>query len=114
MSYDPPLEIKMETIAKSVGRKIDGWVYDEVRRLGIDVNIEELAKALAYDRDQYWKGFQDGRFYTPPNPTNADLIRSADTEIGMVDIILKLVKKIPEGEDKRRTLYQLLMKEAEE
>ena len=51
---------------------------------------------------------------SPPPFTNADLIRSADTEIEMVDIILKLVKKIPEGEDKRRTLYQLLMKEAGE
>lgn len=46
--------------------------------------------------------------------TNADLIRSADNEMEMTDIILKLVKKIPDGEDKRRTLYQLLMREAEE
>ena len=52
--------------------------------------------------------------YEKGNPTNADLIRNADTEIEMVDIILKLVKKIPEGENKRRTLYQLLEQEVQD
>lgn len=46
--------------------------------------------------------------------TNADLIRSADSELTMADLILKLVKKIPEGENKRRTLYQLLEQEVQD
>lgn len=114
MSYESPITMYVERIYEDIKDKQDAYLMECVRKVGFNINAEELAQALAYDRDQYWKGFQDGRFYTPPNPTNADLIRSADTEIGMVDIILKLVKKIPEGEDKRRTLYQLLMKEVEE
>lgn len=71
---------------------------------------------ICANEDCTWRGHADhisvGCLGFEPH-TNADRIRSADTEIEMVDIILKLVKKIPKGEDKRRTLYQLLMREAE-
>ena len=38
----------------------EGECLKAVQRVGFDVNKEELAKALAYDRGQYEKGYEDG------------------------------------------------------
>lgn len=43
--------------------KIDGEIYRAVLDVGIIVDKEELTKALAYDREQYEKGFEDGVQY---------------------------------------------------
>lgn len=40
--------------------EIDGEIFKAVQRYGINVDKEELLKALRYDRDQYNKGYQDG------------------------------------------------------
>lgn len=34
---------------------------ESVHKVGFDIDKEKLAKALRYDRDQYEKGFNDGR-----------------------------------------------------
>ena len=39
----------------------DNQVMKAVMRLGIRVDKEELIKALRYDRDQYEKGYNDGK-----------------------------------------------------
>lgn len=48
-------------------------VYKAVIRYGINVDKEELLKALAYDRQQYEKGFADGR-----KSTKIDAIEEID------------------------------------
>lgn len=40
--------------------KIENDIMTCVASYGIDVDKEELLKALAYDRDQYDKGYTDG------------------------------------------------------
>ena len=40
--------------------EMDGEIFKAVQRYVIDVDKEELFKALRYDRDQYNKGYQDG------------------------------------------------------
>ena len=58
--WESPVSI-YETISDMVEKKIDGNIIVEVKKqLGIDVNKEELIKALQYDRNQYNKGYQDG------------------------------------------------------
>jgi hypothetical protein len=39
----------------------DDRIYTEVRKIGIDVDKDELLKALKYDRQQYEKGYRDGK-----------------------------------------------------
>ena len=81
MSYQSPIELfHTEPIIERIVDKCNQYIYNAVTNMDVKVDKEELEKALAYDRDQYWKGFQDGRVYTPPNPTNADYIRSLDDE----------------------------------
>lgn len=40
--------------------QIEGQVMEVIAGVGVDVDKEELLKAIAYDRDQYHKGFEDG------------------------------------------------------
>lgn len=61
--YESPIRIIQEII-EDIGKKqaaeIDKQTYEAVLRVGIQVDKEELIKALAYDRNQYTKGFNDG------------------------------------------------------
>lgn len=51
-----------EEIFKNFTNKIEDQIVCEIQtRCAIDVDKEELLKALKYDRDQYEKGFQDGK-----------------------------------------------------
>lgn len=80
MSYQSPITMYTERIIKDIVEKQDGYLMEEVRRVGFDINKEELAKALKYDRDQYMRGYSDGRMYKPPVITNADRIRAMSDE----------------------------------
>ena len=53
--YDSPITL----IASQMETKIENDVMSTIQRYGIDINKEELIKALQYDRQQYDKGFQD-------------------------------------------------------
>lgn len=55
--YNSPIEILYERVQ----HEVDNEIFRAVQGIGINVNKEELIKALAYDRDQYQKGFQDGK-----------------------------------------------------
>lgn len=55
MSYQSPVDI----IMSQMQTKIEGEVYSAVQRIGIDIDKNELMKALQYDRGQYEKGYKD-------------------------------------------------------
>lgn len=61
MSYESPIKLTntMESIVKRVREEGDKKIYECIANYGIDVNKEELEKALQYDRDQYVKGYAD-------------------------------------------------------
>lgn len=80
MSYQSPITMYTERIIKDIVEKQDGYLVEEARKVGFDINKEELAKALKYDRDQYMRGYTDGRMYKPPVITNADRIRAMTDE----------------------------------
>ena len=47
--------------AKEIAKQYDDYVVTEVRtKLGVDIDVDELVKALRYDRDQYNQGYKDG------------------------------------------------------
>ena len=39
--------------------QIEGEIYKAVMNVGVNVDKEELIKALQYDREQYQKGYKD-------------------------------------------------------
>ena len=57
MSYKSPIEI----ICENMKSQMENGVYSVVQSYGINVDKEELIKALQYDRDQYRKGYEDAQ-----------------------------------------------------
>lgn len=58
-NYESTISIFEQTPMMDMCDTMDGLIISAVRRVGIDVNKEELVKALAYDRGQYEKGYED-------------------------------------------------------
>lgn len=57
LMYESPIRM----IADQMQTKMEADCVSVVQSYGFDVDAEELKKALAYDRDQYDKGFKDAR-----------------------------------------------------
>lgn len=55
MSYQSPIEV----IQTQMRNQIEGEIYNAVMNVGVNVDKEELIKALQYDREQYQKGYKD-------------------------------------------------------
>ena len=60
--YEPPIEILkcVENSIKKENEFIENEVYSRILKVGVNVDKEELIKALQYDREQYNKGYADG------------------------------------------------------
>ena len=54
--YESPIEI----IKGAFTTECENGVMTAVQKCGVNVDKEELVKALNYDREQYRKGFEDG------------------------------------------------------
>ena len=58
--YESPIEFITADIASSISKQLDNDIYQAVVKTGVNVDKDELIKALKYDRDQYQKGYRDG------------------------------------------------------
>lgn len=60
--YKSPIEITkvMDDIGMKQAAALDNATLQAVLKVGVNVDKDELIKALAYDRNQYTKGFNDG------------------------------------------------------
>ena len=58
--YKSPIEI----ITGNIQTQIDDEIYRAVQNVGINIDKEELLKALEYDRGQYEEGFREGEKHT--------------------------------------------------
>lgn len=56
MNYQSPIDV----IYQGFQTKLEGDIFEAIQSYGVDVDKDELIKALKYDRDQYRKGFEDG------------------------------------------------------
>ena len=59
--WESPIQMISEDIIKDIVRKQDECLMEAVHRVGFDVNKEELEKALLYDRNQWERGYADGK-----------------------------------------------------
>lgn len=57
--YKPPIEIIMKEVRQKMDEGFENAVFKAVRKVDINVDKEELLKALIYDRGQYDKGYED-------------------------------------------------------
>lgn len=54
-------ESVIRLISGGIASQIDNEVYRAIERVGVAVDKEELIRALNYDRQQYEKGYADGK-----------------------------------------------------
>ncbi len=59
--YKSPIEIFCENTLKDIVKQQDDYIFQEVQRIGVSVDKDELIRALQYDREQYEKGYADGK-----------------------------------------------------
>lgn len=79
--YESPIMIEFSNpVFEQLRDEADEYILKACQMMVASVDKDELVKALQYDRDQYFKGFEDGKLWKPPIVTNADRIRSMSDE----------------------------------
>ena len=58
--YESPISLLMNDIYTDVVKRQEEGVYQAIVKYGINVDKDELVKALEYDRKQYGFGYKDG------------------------------------------------------
>lgn len=64
--YESPIKI-IQQLHEQIQMDFENNIMKAVQSYAIDVNKEELLKALKYDREQYNKGYKDGTRKTIEN-----------------------------------------------
>ena len=61
--YKSPINIEMMTsrLIETAKKDTEENIYSAVMSYGVDVDKDELLRALRYDREQYEKGYADGK-----------------------------------------------------
>lgn len=59
--YESPITIVYGDIQTEFKKETESLVVRCVQNVGVDVDKDELIKALGYDRDQYDKGYADAK-----------------------------------------------------
>ena len=57
--YESPILIVASDMYTEIVKQRENNICTAIQNVGIDVNKEELIKALKYDRDQYEQGYRD-------------------------------------------------------
>ena len=58
--YESPIELIFSEFQDMIINQTEHQTLKAIQRIGVNVDKNELLKALAYDRGQYQKGFKDG------------------------------------------------------
>lgn len=61
MSYESPIELLVTNVYDQILKEQDEHIYQAVLHYIPNVDKAELIRALKYDRDQYEKGYADGK-----------------------------------------------------
>ena len=63
VEYESPIETSIKEWHKVLDKNVEDCVMQAVHEVGVQVDREELIKALQGDREQYDKGFNDGQIF---------------------------------------------------
>lgn len=59
--YKSPIEMIYGELQTQMAQEEENTVMKAVRQIGVNVDKGELIKVLQYDRNQYTKGYEDGK-----------------------------------------------------
>ena len=82
-----PINSMVEKAIKDVQKQQEEHIVQVIKQCGVNVDKDELIKALQHDRDQYNKGYKDGAKELADQLKRA--LRVFDIELHIVDTILK-------------------------
>jgi hypothetical protein len=71
--YESPIELLFTDIHHQIVEQQDEQIYQAVMHFVPSIDREELLRALKYDRNQYDKGYADGK-----NDAMAEVVRCKD------------------------------------
>ena len=78
--YKSPITIYItEDIERRAVREQEEYILSQIK-MAVDVDEKELIRALQYDRDQYGKGYSDGRA-----ERDAEIVRCKDCVYAIID-----------------------------
>lgn len=77
--YKSPIDLLCYDMRMQFEQKTENMIMEAVRKVGVNVDKEELLKALQYDREQYEKGYADAK---------ADVLNKIKDEIAADSLIL--------------------------
>lgn len=58
--YESPVYLILKDVETQIDQEIERTIMNVIRKFDVDVDKDELIKALNYDRNQYNKGYKDG------------------------------------------------------
>lgn len=85
--YESPINVNIQSMVTDVVKKQDEAIYRATQKVGVNVDKDELVRALQYDRNQYDKGYKDGARELADQLKRALLV--FDIELHIIDTILK-------------------------
>lgn len=59
--YESPIHLIYDDIKLQLDKNVEDYVYSAVQNVGVNVDREELIRALKYDREQYSSGYRNGQ-----------------------------------------------------
>ena len=67
--YESPISVSITQLQQEISKQHEEQILKSIMMVGVEVDKEELIKALKYDRRQYEKGYADAK---------AEIIRCED------------------------------------
>lgn len=91
--YKSPIEKIYSELQTQIVQEDENTVMKAVRNVGLNVDKEELIRALRYDRNQYTKGYKGGK-YDVLEKLEADMQRLRGCTCGCSDGIIDDIEDI--------------------
>jgi hypothetical protein len=108
LEYKSPIQVRVEQAVKAFNLQVENEVYKVVQNYEINVDKDELIKALQYDRNQYELGYRAGyrkasevarEIFDDVDEIAYRYLNNADYSAGdMIYDLNELKKKYTEGE----------------
>lgn len=93
--YEAPIDIVVNQTQNLILEQQENMVFQAIQNTGVNVDKEELIKALKYDRAQYQIGYSDG--YIDGKKAMLDKIR--ETLQGVICLNFEALYEEMEGND---------------
>lgn len=58
--YKPPVELLFEALPEKMHQDAEGLIVSACLKMGVNVDLDELKKLIAGDRETYERGYKDG------------------------------------------------------